>query len=209
VSDDTEGRRRRGIEVMALVVMAVATVGSAWCAYQAAQWNGGETELGRESSDQRVVASQQFALATQTIAYDANTIAQYAQALAEENDRLAEFIRTSLAREQLLPLIDEWKATVEAGGTPTRLLDDTEYLDGLLQPYRDSLAESEALSNESLEAGDTGNNYVLVTLLLAVSLFFAGITNSFRDRGVRLALLAGSGLALAYAASRLADLKVF
>lgn len=209
IAADPPRRHGRAIEVMTLVVMAIATVGSAWCAYQASQWNGEEAALGRKASEQRVDASQQFALATQTVAYDTSTISQYANALANEQDELAAFVRSSIAREDFVPILDEWRETVRAGGTPVRLLDDQEYLDSILDPYRASLDAAEELADGSDDANNTADSYVLVTLLLATVLFFAGITNSFRDRGVRLVLLAGAGLTLAYAASRLGDLPVF
>jgi hypothetical protein len=202
-------RNHRAIEVMSLMVMAVATIGSAWCAYQASQWNGEEARLGRQASEERVTASQRFALATQTLTYDTSTISQYAKALADEQVELADFVRSSIAREDFVPILDEWRVTVAAGGTPTRLLDDEEYLATLLGPYETSLDAAEELADGSDAANNTADSYVLVTLLLATVLFFAGITNSFRDRGVRLVLLAGAGVTLAYAASRLADLPVF
>jgi hypothetical protein len=202
-------RNHRAIEVMTLLVMAVATVGSAWCAYQASQWNGEESALGRRASEERVTASQQFALATQTLTYDTSTISQYAEAVADEQIELAAFVRNSIAREEFVPILDEWRDTALAGGTPTRLLDDEDYLKKLLGPYEVSLANAEELANGSDEANSTADSYVLITLLLATVLFLGGITNSFRDRGIRLVLIAGGALTLAYAASRLADLPVF
>ena len=49
---------------------------------------------------------------------------------------------------------------------------------------------------------------MLTTLVLASALFFAGLTTSFRVRVAQLMLLAGSGLLIAYAASRLVELNV-
>jgi hypothetical protein len=43
-------------------------------------------------------------------------------------------------------------------------------------------------------------------VLLAISLFFAGVTSSFRYPTVRTALVLGAGLAIAAAAVRLIDL---
>jgi hypothetical protein len=49
---------------------------------------------------------------------------------------------------------------------------------------------------------------VKITVLLATSLFFAGVTTSFRMRTARLFLLAASGLTIAYSASLLVELPV-
>jgi hypothetical protein len=56
------------------------------------------------------------------------------------------------------------------------------------------------------ELGRTG--YVAVTILLAVTLFFVGVTTSFKYRPARALLLAAALATLAGAASRLADLPV-
>jgi hypothetical protein len=199
---------RRLLEVVAVALLAVATVGSAWCAYQASQWNGEESRLARSSSEERLEASRQFALATQTIAYDTDVIGMYAEALASDEPELAAFYRESLARPELLPILDRWRAEVQAGVSPGNLLDDDEYMATRLAGYEEASAAAEALSNESEEASRTADQYVLSTVLLAITLFFAGVTTSFRMRLVRILLLAAAGFTMAFAAARLADLGV-
>jgi hypothetical protein len=199
---------RRLLEVVAVALLAVATVGSAWCAYQASQWNGEESRLARSSSEERLEASRQFALATQTIAYDTDVIGMYAEALASDEPELAAFYRESLARPELLPILDRWRAEVQAGVSPGNLLDDDEYMATRLAGYEEASAAAEALSNESEEASRTADQYVLSTVLLAITLFFAGVTTSFRMRLVRILLLAAAGFTMAFAAARLSDLGV-
>jgi hypothetical protein len=204
----SDQRRGRGIEIMAVVLLAVATMGSAWCAYQASAWNGEEARLGREASEARLEASRVFALATQKITFDTNFIAQYAAAIADDKPELAAFYLDTLARPELRPLLEEWKAEVDAGNSPTPLFENEEYLAEQLAPYQEASALGESLSNESLLAGDTGDQYVLATVVLAIALFFAGMTTSFRVRVVRLMLISGSGITIAYAASRIAELDI-
>ncbi len=207
----TATRDRRGtrsLEIVAVILLAVATVGSAWAAYQASRWNGEAARANLESAQERIEASRLFALATQIIAYDADTISSYAQAVATEQPELARFYRETLAREELLPLIDEWEAEIEAGRTPVGLLDDEEYLGARLAGYDAAVERSEAASTVATEAGNTANSYVLATVMLAVALFFAGVTNTFRMRLLRLVLLGASGLSLAFATSRIAELGV-
>ena len=50
-------RRGRVLEVLAVMLLGVATIGSAWCGYQATRWNGKETDYARESSDLQVEAA--------------------------------------------------------------------------------------------------------------------------------------------------------
>ena len=44
----------RILEVATVLLLALATVGSAWCAYQVSQWNGIDTDLARASAAARL-----------------------------------------------------------------------------------------------------------------------------------------------------------
>ena len=204
----TKTRNHRIIEVMAVLLLGVATIGSAWCGYQATRWNGEEGDLSRQASDLQVEAARQFGLATQTVSYDSSIVAQYAQAVSAGNEGLQAFIRNALVRPAFLPLLDEWRAQVAAGETPTNLLSNQEYLDTQLGGYRATEVAAAAKTTASVDAGENAEAYVLTTLLLASALFFAGVTTSFRVRFGQVLLLFGATLMIGYAASRLVDLPV-
>ncbi len=198
----------RLIEIIAVLLLGIATVGTAWCGYQSSQWNGAQTDLARESSDERVEASRLFGLATQKIAYDANIVAQYAQAVVEGDDRLAQFYRQNLVRPQFLPFLDEWQAEIAAGQAPTSLFQDQEYLDTQFAEYQKAVDQAEALSQQSQQASATSDEYVITTILLAIALFFAGVTSSFRYQPARVFLVLLAVGTVAVAAVRLADLPI-
>jgi hypothetical protein len=198
----------RLIEVLAVVLLGVATIGSAWCGYQATRWNGEEGDLARQSAVLQIEAARQFGLATQIVSYDSNMIGQYANAAASDNEALMRFYRETLIRPDFLPILDRWQQQVDEGTTPENLLEDQEYVDAQLESYRSTIAEAEALSVEAQRAGNEADNYVLTTLILASALFFAGLTTSFRVRFARLLLLSGATLLIAYAVSRLAELEI-
>jgi hypothetical protein len=211
VSSSTRTAGRRGnrlLEVLAVALLGVATIGSVWCGYQATRWNGEESDLARQGSTLQVEAARQFGLATQVVSYDTNTISQYANAAAADNTALQAFYRETLIRPEFLPILERWEQQVAAGSTPENLLDDQDYLDTQLAPYRETQARAEALSLEAQEAGDEADDYVLTTLILASALFFAGLTTSLRVRFARLLLLGGASLLIAYAATRLVDLSI-
>jgi hypothetical protein len=202
-------RKSNGLlEVLAVVLLGVATIGSAWCGYQATRWNGREGDLAREAAVTQTEVARLFGLATQTLSYDANIIGQYAQAFSDGNEPLMDFYRQTLVRPEFLPILEKWQAQIAAGETPTNLLEDTEYVDEYLEPYRAESQRVEAISVRGEEAGSHADAYVLTTLLLASALFFAGLTTSFRVRFARLVLLAGASLMVAYAASRLSTLPI-
>ncbi len=201
-------RPERLLEIVAVLLLGIATIGTAWCGYQASQWNGVQADLARESSDQRVEGARLFGLATQKFAYDASSIAQYAQAIAQGDDRLAQFYRTTLIRPDFLPVLNSWEAQVRSGGTPTSLFQDAGYRDAQYADYRQTEDKAVVATQGSQRASETADAYVVTTILLAVALFFSGVTSSFRYRPARVLLLILAVGTIAVAASRLADLPV-
>ena len=191
-----------------MLLLGIATIGTAWSGYQASRWNQDQGEISRQGSDLRVEANRQFGLATQAIVYDSNLLAQYAKAVVNGDAGLQEFYRATLFRPAFLPLVDRWEELIKEGKTPTRLLEDPEYLDSQLGPYQATQAKSEAKDVEAKEAGKNGDDYVLLTVLLAAALFFAGVTTSFKLQAARLVLLMLAALLIAYCISRVATLPV-
>jgi hypothetical protein len=208
VNEKTTTLGERLVEIVAVLLLGIATVGTAWCGYQSSQWNGQQSDLARESSDARVEASRLFGLATQKVAYDANIVAQYAQAVVQGNDALAQFYRKNLVRPPFLPLLDQWQAEIAAGGSPTSLFQDQSYLDAQFGDYQKAIDQSEALTAQSQQASVTSNDYVITTILLAIALFFAGVTSSFRYQPARIFLVLLALGTVAVAATRLADLPI-
>lgn len=198
----------RFLEILAVILLGLATVGTAWCGLQASLWNGDQGDLANASAAQRIESARLFGLATQTIAYDASTIQSYAGAVLDGDERAQEFYRTVLMRPQLLPFLDKWQAQIQSGGQPPNLVTDPEYLASLQGDYKAVDAQAEDLIAQADAAGRTGDSYILTTVLLATALFFAGVTSSFRYPIVRTALLTGSVLAIAAAATRIIDLPI-
>ena len=121
-------RTRRGeriLELAAVVILAMATLGSAWCAYEATRWNSEETSLAQQATNEQVEASRLFGLATQAVSYDSTLVAQYAEAVADGNDGLKEFYRTTLIRPAFLPVLDRWEAQLASGAEHPRICSRT------------------------------------------------------------------------------------
>jgi len=198
----------RLLEVIAVLLLAITTLGTAWCGYQASQWSGVQSDDNQRATNHRLEANRQFGLAVQTFSYDSNVIALYAQAVQANNTGLARFYRTTMVRKEFLPFLDKWEAAVRAGGAPTPLLEDPQYINAQSSGYRSEQVAAEQATGAAQQAADRSQTYTLNTILLAVALFFAGVTASFRYRSVRIFLIMLAILTLAFAATRLADLPV-
>jgi hypothetical protein len=194
--------------MLAVLLLGVGSVATAWCGIQASRWNGEEARLSRDAGITRIDASQSFSLGTQKFAYDANMATQYAGAVADGNVELQEFLRDNLMRPEFLPVLDRWEASIRAGDDSFSLFSDEEYLDTLFAESTATAAASDADLELSNEASDNADDYLLMTLLTATALFFSGVTTSFASRPARLALLAIAATILTFTAARLIDLPV-
>jgi hypothetical protein len=208
--DDSRSRKqhRTPIEMLAVVLLGIATVATAWCGFQSSRWNGQETDHARAATLSRVESSRLYNVAVQKVAYDANVTAQYAAAVSAGNDKLVALLRQNLVRPAFLPFLDQWSAQVKAGETVPNLFDNQQYL---AEQFVDSAAETAKGDAELVLSGDAADNsdgYVAATLLTATALFFAGVTTSFGTRSARIALLMLAMIVLVYVSMRLANLPV-
>jgi hypothetical protein len=194
--------------MLAVLLIGIGTVATAWCGIQASRWNGEEARESRDASIARIDASQSFALGTQKFAYDANMATQYATAISEDNAELADFLRENLARPDFVPVLERWEAAVRAGDPSFSIFTDEEYIEMLFADSTATAAESDAALERRNEASDNADDYLLMTLLTATALFFAGVTTSFASRPARLALLALAAIVITFTAARLIDLPV-
>jgi hypothetical protein len=208
VSEKTVPLGDRFLELVAVLLLGITTVGTAWCGFQATRWNGESGDLTRAAAVQRLEGSRLFGLATQRITYDSMVVAKYAEASQQRNVALQQFYRRSVVRPDFLPFLDRWEAAAKAGDTTVGVFEDEDYLAGQFADYNKSVAAAEQAGRESQEADETAEAYVGTTILLAVALFFAGVTSSFLSRLSRILLLIAATGAVAVAAARIATLPI-
>jgi len=211
MSRDADGLDERGrlLEVVTVVILGVATVASAWCAFQSSRWNDRSDDDARIATDARVEQSRLYSKATTTIVYDSNIVIAYAAAVADENDKLIEFYRTKLVRPEFLPIIDEWRTSVASGSTDvTNLLENEEYLASLFTGSKEAEQQVINATADATTAGEYANDYLLTTLFMASALFFAGVVSSFKVRSAKGMLLLGAMFLLALGAARIAGLPI-
>ena len=207
VAVESTHRNDRMLELLAVILLGIATVATAWCGFQSSRWNGEETRQARDATDTRLEASRLFGLGTQKVAYDATVAAQYASAYVNHQAALMAFYRQTLVRKDFLPILDAWEAQAAAGKTGfTNLFDDKAYIDQQLAPSRKLEAQAAVDEKASEEAANNGDAYLALTVLMASALFFAGVTTSFRSPGARAMLLAAAALIIAAGAARLSGL---
>jgi hypothetical protein len=192
------------LEGAALVLLSLATVGTAWCSYQAAAWGGaaqGAVNLSAASSRRAAIKQLQ---AFQVALLDVMLFSEHINARASSNETLARFYAERF-RGEAKSAFELWMATrpFENTNAPPHPFVTNLYQPRLLDEARLDEAESQRLSEKAGEAGRTSRSYILITVLLACALFCGGTAAKFETRGIRRSVLALGLFAFLFAAQRL------
>lgn len=197
LEDPSSRRIRRWIELLSAVLMAAATVATAWSAYQSARWSGTGSSHEFRSLDAMVQASKFRNLAEQKLNLHVGLFAQWAAAYAASDTTLANFAFDRFP-EPLKSAAIAWQATrpLSNPAAPRSPFDMPEYAlaeTAEAQKWEEtSLAESAAAER----AGMISGRYLLFTVIFAAVLFFAGISGKFTWPVINEAVLALGGLVL-------------
>lgn len=182
-------------ELIAAILLGIAALATAYAAYQSGKLGGDELTAFTESNQALADANFFYAQGQSQLNADNGLFVQYAVAVTEENEVLSDYLRTTLMSANLQEAMDWWEASDEAV-TPFDESEDNPYS---IEPYV-AADELNTTAQEQLVAADgfgtRGDAFDLATVLLAVSLFFAGITITFDRRAVIIGLLGISGLTL-------------
>lgn len=200
-------RWNRKIDTAVVVVLALASLLTAWGGYQAGLWGGEQSDFVTDAEERQIDATRATTIGYQIMQFDIATFLNWLNATKGNNPTLATFYADRFS-PQLRPAFDAWMATdpldtLDAADDPFQL---PEYqVPQLLAAAEYDEAAHEAFA-EAERAGATGDAYVLATLLLAIVLFFGGVCTQIGWRPAQLALLGIAVALLAYSTWRLGAL---
>jgi Na+-translocating ferredoxin:NAD+ oxidoreductase RnfD subunit len=184
------GRGRIGIELVATVLLAAATVATAWSGYQSTRWNGEQTKAAARANALRIESAKAAAVANSQTEIDVASFTQWVNAYAQKQTQLADFYFKRF-RKEFRPAVDAWVATRPLKNPKAPL---TPF--AMPQYHLEARAEAERLDAEAeLYAAQArrniqrASNYVLGVVLFASALFFAGMSAKLTSPRLRIAML--------------------
>ena len=185
------GERRDTVEIVATVLISLATVATAWSAYQANRWSGEQAKATGRSNAARIESTRASAVANRQIQVDVALFTQFVDAFAREETELATFYRARF-REEFRPAFDAWVATrprtnPDAPLTPFEL---PEYRLAANEEADRLEATADGLAAEARRNIQRSSNYILGVVLFASALFFAGISTRLSMTRTRIATIA-------------------
>jgi hypothetical protein len=178
------------IEFISAAILALATIATAWCGYQAAKWSGDQQQWYTEATTLRIEASEKNAVAMQKASIEVGLFLDFARAKADGQEELADFLYQRFP-PTLRTATDAWIATnpLENPDAPPSPFAMPEYQLAEQAAARQLSAASAAKAQEADAANDTSDRYVLLTVLFAAVLFFGGISGKFQSRLIDLLML--------------------
>jgi hypothetical protein len=186
--DRAKRRWEEVIEILEVVMLALAAIATAWTGYQAARGDGLQSILYGEATVDRFHADAASTLGEQRLAADSAIFNSWLEARAAGDRqlqtlferRLSPEYRTALAAWLRTDPFNDPSAPPGPGYMP-------EYHNPQLEQASHLDEEAAAAEAEGTEARHTAEEYVRATVLFALVLFLVAVSQRFRLFGVRIA----------------------
>jgi len=196
--------RERVLEILAALLLSLATLGIAWSGYQAAKWSGLQARRYTQASTARSFANQASTLAAQDRTQDLLNFNRWLEEYTTGDTDLANLYERRF-RDEFRPAFDRWLAAdplQNQDAIPSPLLEKNYVLANMVKA--DKLERLGDLRFEQgKEATEHADDYVFVTVFFAVVLFFAGISLRFRWYPMRVTIMVLGAVLLLYGGLKL------
>ena len=180
MNNETNDRWLTWIELIATVVLALATIGTAWSGYQAARWGGVQSVFYTQASALRVESVRASNEANSLLFLDLWAFGQWVNGTIDGNENQARFYEARF-RDELRPAFDAWWATdpVNNPDPSSGPFQMDEYVLSSAVLAEELQTEAEESFAQGSAANQQSDDYILNTVILASVLFLAGIAGRF------------------------------
>lgn len=196
--------RFEAIEIVEALILALVAVATAWSGYQAAQWAGKRAQQYAEASRFRVNAEGLATLAGQERIYDSDTFNSWLVAKLDRKEEAAEFFERRF-RDEYRPAFTAWLRTDPFNNTqaPPGPIFMPEYRNAKHEQFLSLNKQAAEIADRGTKSGETGDDYVRITVLLATVLLITAIGQRFHFKTVRVVFMILAFLLLCLPLARL------
>ena len=196
-SGDTSQSHLEVIEIIEAAILALVAVATAWSGYQAAKWAGNRAEQYAEASRVRVTAEGLATVAGQERIYDSDTFNSWLIAKLDAKEQAAEFFERRF-RDEYRPAFAAWLSTdpFNNAQAPPGPIFMPDYHNAKHEQFLGLGKQAADVADQGTKSGETGDQYVRITVLLAAVLLITAIGQRFHFRAVRIAFMILASLLL-------------
>jgi len=189
-SGDPSQSRLEAIEIIEALILALVAVATAWSGYQAAEWAGKRAELYARANHLRVTAEGLATLAGQERIYDNDTFDSWLAARFDGKAEGVEFFERRF-RDEYRPAFAAWMKTdpFNNAQAPPGPIFMPEYHNAKHEQFLGLTKQAADTAGQGTKSGETGDQYVRITVLLATVLLITAIGQRFRFKSVRVAFM--------------------
>ena len=182
--------RFEAIEIIEAVILALVAVATAWSGYQAAQWAGKRAEQYAEATRLRITGEGLVTLAGQERIYDSDTFNSWLAAKVDGKENAAEFFERRF-RDEYRPAFAAWLRTdpFKNAQAPPGPIFMPEYHNAKHERFLSLNKQAAETTDRGTKSGETGDQYVRITVLLATVLLITAIGQRFRFKAARVAFM--------------------
>ncbi|MBK9178529.1 MAG: hypothetical protein IPM45_02955 [Acidimicrobiales bacterium] len=195
---EQEGRAHRGpdlVELLSVVLLGVAAILTAFTAFQASLKDGEALSGYTESNQLATLAADLNGQGDVVQSNNEQIFLEWSKAVNTGDEELAAYIQGSLMTDDLASAIAWWADSPDEFTSPF-VEENPDWVNPFWEQGADLQAQSEVAFQEGQEAGDTGDTYGLAAVFFAVTLFFGGVANVFKNRPLQLVILGVAAVAL-------------
>ncbi len=185
----TEGGSDR-VALVATILLAAATVATAWSGYQASRWNAEATKATMRGTAARVESTRESDLANSQAQIDVAVFIQWADAYASGKKLLRDFYFERF-RPEFKPAVVAWIATrpLKNPNAPLTPFAMPQYTSAAREESARLETQADAWAATARRNVQRSTNYVLGVVLFAAALFFAGMSTKLASRRLCVAML--------------------
>ena len=179
------------VALVATILLALATVATAWSGYQASRWNAEATKATARGTAARLESTRRSDLANAQAQVDVALFTQWVNAYATGENELRDFYFARF-RPEFKPALEAWIATrpLKNPRAPLSPFAMPQYRQAAREEASALQAQADTWAAKARTDVQRSTNYVLGVVLFAASLFFAGMSTKLPSPRLRLALLA-------------------
>jgi hypothetical protein len=188
------------VEIAEAILLALVAIATAWSGYQAARWDGLQTELYGHASTLRIQADEETTLGGQRRLLDVSTFNTWIQVKIDGREKLAALYERRFSPEFKFAF-DAWLKTrpFSNSSAPPGPSFMPEYENPQIERGLAVNRKASRVFNEGTAAREHSDDYIRTTVLLATVLFLLALSQRFKLRLVRLGVLVSAGGLMIYA----------